>query len=271
VQVDVTGFLAVDKNADLVLLKVSGTPKTPLTLAQGNVATGQIIYAICAPQGMTGTISNGIVSAVRQVDDLRLIQITAPISQGSSGGPVVNRVGTVIGISTLVHTGGQNLNFAVDYTHLQALMRRMTATPVALAYLNGQSPSQPRQTQVSNTPSAKKIIKLKSTSYSLRHKINEQRWGDWAAWEDAKILITLDTENERITIYSSKTQVYDIAKDEGESTDDDGDETLSLYCIDNDGLRCTVRLVTLNSRNGELQLYVDYSDMSWVYEVYALD
>ena len=268
-EVNVTGYVAVDKNADLILLKVTGTPKTPLRLAHGSVATGQIIYAIGSPQGMEGTISDGIVSAVRRSDNLTFIQITAPISQGSSGGPVVNRVGEVVGISTLIHSGGQNLNFAVNYSHLQTLMRRMSATPTSLARLGGQSSGQASKARTASAQ--KKVIKLRSTAFSSRHKINEYKWSNWEDWKETNVLITIDTENDRITIYSAERQVYDIAEDEGESTDEDGDEALSLYCIDDDGVRCRVRLVYLNSRDGEVQLYVDYNDMSWVYSVYALD
>jgi hypothetical protein len=268
-EVNVTGYVAVDKDADLILLKVTGTSKTPLKMAHGNVATGQIIYAVGSPQGMEGTISDGIVSSVRKVENITLIQITAPISQGSSGGPVVNRVGEVVGISTLIHSGGQNLNFAVNYSHLQTLMRRMKTTPVSLAHLGGQSSGQAGK--ASTTSAQKKVIKLRSTAFSSRHKINEYKWSNWEDWKETNVLITIDTENDRITIYSAERQVYDIAEDEGESTDEDGDETFSLYCVDDDGVRCRVRLVYLNSRDGEVQLYVDYSDMSWVYSVYALD
>jgi hypothetical protein len=268
-EVNVTGYVAVDKNADLILLKVLGTPKTPLKLAHGNVATGQIIYAFGAPQGMEGTISDGIVSAIRKSDHLTFLQITAPISQGSSGGPVVNRVGEVVGIATLTYSGGQNLNFAVNYSHLQTLMRRVQATPTSLARLGGQSSVQTGR--ASTTPTREKVIKLRSTAFSSKHKINEYKWSNWSDWEEASVLITIDTDNDRITIYSSERQVYDIAENEGESTDEDGDETLSLYCIDDEGLKCTVRLVFLYSQNGKNQLYVDYNDISWVYNVYALD
>jgi hypothetical protein len=144
-QVRVTGYVAIDKNADLILLKVMGAPKSPLKLAHGKVTAGQIIYAIGAPQGMEGTISDGIVSAVRSVENITLVQITAPISQGSSGGPVVNRVGEVVGISTLTHTGGQNLNFAISYVHLQKLIAKMKQTPTNLAYLHERPQTQNNQ------------------------------------------------------------------------------------------------------------------------------
>ncbi|MDR3297679.1 MAG: serine protease [Prevotellaceae bacterium] len=269
ISVKVLGYVAVDKDVDLVLLKVSGKPRTPLKMATGNVSTGQIIYAIGAPQGMTGTISDGIVSAIRKVEGVNLVQITAPISQGSSGGPVVNRVGKVVGISTLIHTGGQNLNFAVAYTHLQALMQQMQAKPKKLALLNRQRPSS-QATQASGASANEDIVKLRSTECSLRYKV-DGRWNKWSAWEDASVLIVIDGGKERVSIYSAEEQVYDIIDTEEERTDEDGDDVLSLFCVDKDGKKCGVRLVAIRGSNERLQLYVNYSDMSWVYNVYALD
>jgi hypothetical protein len=266
-EVNVTGYVAIDKNADLILLKVTGKPKTPLKLAHGKVTTGQVIYAVGAPQGMEGTISDGIVSAVRTLKKLKLIQITAPISRGSSGGPIVNRLGEVMGIATLSHSSGQNLNFAVSYTHLQTLMGRMKATPTPLVRLARQHSSQ--ASSANTEPARSKVLKLRTTAVAARHKTSESRWGDWSDWEDASILITLDPGIERIIIYSQQRQVYDIAENDGDSTDKDGNETLSLRCIDDDGVSCTVRLVS--RQEGQLQLYVDYSNASWVYNVYALD
>ena len=89
--------------------------------------------------------------------------------------------------------------------------------------------------------------------------------------EETSVLITIDLNKERITIYSKETQVYDVAENEGETYDNDGDITLSLFCVDKDGLTCRIRLVKLISQDGRNQLYVDYNDMKWVYNVYPLN
>ncbi len=79
------------------------------------------MVAIGHPQGFANTVSDGLVSALRHVGPgFDLIQMSAPISPGSSGGPVLDDRGKVIGIATL-QFGGQNLNFAVPVRYLQRL------------------------------------------------------------------------------------------------------------------------------------------------------
>lgn len=115
------------------------------------------------------------------------------------------------------------------------------------------------------------VYKLKSSSLSIKTKINDYKWSDWSDWEEASILITIDVNKDRITIYSKETQIYDVAENEGESYDSDGDKTLSFYCVDKNGLTCRIRLIKLISQDNRNQLYVDYSDMKWVYNVFSLD
>jgi hypothetical protein len=103
----------------------------------------------------------------------------------------------------------------------------------------------------------------------MRYKINEYRWSKWSEWENSSVLIVINTETERITIYSKATQIYDIVEYEGKERDYDGDTTLSCYCVNKDGLTCRIRLVG-NPQIGRNQLYVDFDDMSWVYNVYNI-
>ena len=55
------------------------------------------------------------------------------------------------------------------------------------------------------------------------------------------------------------------------TTDVDDDETLKFQCVNEDGLKCFVRFVILKSQNGRKQLYVDFADMSWMYNIYKMD
>lgn len=149
---DIQGITAIDTDRDLVLLKISpvanlgGNPQkqvdltkfsdseleklanTPsLSLSLGNsdkVQVGETVYAVGNPQGLEGTFSQGIVSSIRQVGSDRVLQITAPISPGSSGGPVLNSKGEVIGVSVATFRGGQNLNFAIPSNYLKALIAK---------------------------------------------------------------------------------------------------------------------------------------------------
>jgi tetratricopeptide (TPR) repeat protein len=112
----VKGVVAVDAEGDLALLRVDAPPNQvrPLLLDRTSPQEGESVVVIGNPFGLEGSVTNGIVSAVRDIPTFgRIIQITAPISPGSSGSPVVNMQGQVIGVATLQITGGQSVNFAI--------------------------------------------------------------------------------------------------------------------------------------------------------------
>ena len=112
----VKGVLAVDGEGDIALLQVEvpASLVSPLTVVRTSPQEGEGIVVIGNPFGFEGSVSNGIVSAVRDIPNYgRIIQITAPISPGSSGSPVVNMSGQLVGVATLQLTDGQSLNFAV--------------------------------------------------------------------------------------------------------------------------------------------------------------
>lgn len=120
----VRGVLAVDGEGDLALLQVD-VPRAlavPLPLLRNVPQEGESIVVIGNPYGLEGSVSNGIVSAVREISGYgKIIQITASISPGSSGSPVVNMAGQVIGVATLQAAEGQNLNFAVPAERIAQL------------------------------------------------------------------------------------------------------------------------------------------------------
>jgi S1-C subfamily serine protease len=132
----VTGILKLDERNDLAFLSFDNTSIPALPLASGQPAIGDEIYAIGNPRGLKGTFSPGIVSGIRQFDADSLLLITAPISRGSSGGPVLNNRGEVIGVAMTAMRDGQNLNFAVPAAAIRAAaatMGKQTPLEKALA------------------------------------------------------------------------------------------------------------------------------------------
>jgi hypothetical protein len=119
---EIEGLVAGDRQTDIALLKLSGATGKPLALGNGEVEVGEQVYAVGNPEGLEGTFSEGIVSGRRRVGTDSLIQITAPISPGSSGGPVLDTQGNVVGVAAATLTNGQNLNFAVPVSYVKALM-----------------------------------------------------------------------------------------------------------------------------------------------------
>ena len=122
----VKNVLAVDAEGDVALLKVDAPPNLvrPLSLDRTSPQEGESVVVIGNPFGLEGSVTNGIVSAVRDIPGFgRIIQITAPISPGSSGSPVVNMQGQVIGVATLQITGGQSVNFAIPSERIAQLDR----------------------------------------------------------------------------------------------------------------------------------------------------
>lgn len=130
----VKSVLAVDAEGDVAILKIdTPAPIRPLPLVKTSPQEGESVVVIGNPLGLEGSVTNGIVSAVRDIPTFgRIIQITAPISSGSSGSPVVNMQGQVIGIATLQITGGQSVNFAIPSERISQLQ---ATTPMSLSEL----------------------------------------------------------------------------------------------------------------------------------------
>ncbi len=131
----VAGIVARDASGDLALLAVSMPWGESIPLAVTSILpeVGERVVVVGSPFGLEQTVSDGIVSAIRDTAERgRVLQITAPISPGSSGSPVVNLRGEVIGVAFLQFRGGQNLNFCISggrVTNLSAA----AGPPVSLA------------------------------------------------------------------------------------------------------------------------------------------
>lgn len=108
-------IVSEDEFNDLVVL-ATGAPASeavPLRISSFQPERGERVVVIGSPFGLEQSVSDGIVSAYRDMNNRKVLQITAPISPGSSGSPVVNTRGEVIGVASMQHIGGQNINFCI--------------------------------------------------------------------------------------------------------------------------------------------------------------
>jgi len=134
---DVTGVYVIDRSLDFALLKFPSRASPSLRLGNSDsVIAGQRVLAIGAPLGLETTITDGLVSAIRNGETRNLLQISVPVSHGSSGGPVLNEKGQVIGIvlSGVRSDLGENLNFALPINYVrEALATSARTDPVSVA------------------------------------------------------------------------------------------------------------------------------------------
>ena len=121
----IEGVTATDKTNDLALLKVTADGIKPLSLGDSDkVRIGETVYVAGNPKGLEGTFSDGIISSQRDKLTKERLQMITPISPGSSGGPVLNKKGEVIGVSFMTLEGGQNLNYAIPSEYLKKLIKQ---------------------------------------------------------------------------------------------------------------------------------------------------
>jgi len=129
----ISSVLAYDADIDLAVLKINATGLSYATLCKSPVSVGSTVYAIGSSRGMTNTYSQGIVTyADRIVDGVSYVQHDASITNGNSGGPLINANGEVVGINTWGISDSQNLNFAVCVEELDNLVY---GTPTTLSEL----------------------------------------------------------------------------------------------------------------------------------------
>jgi S1-C subfamily serine protease len=140
----VVGF---DARADLAVLRVSATGLPTLVLSRRESAVvGERVLAIGSPEGLVGSLSDGIVSSVRRDEAGLFYQLTVPLSPGSSGGPVIDDKGEVIGIVESSIGRGQNLNFARPVGDVVPLLHQaqaLTLTQLSTRLLQAQGRSRP--------------------------------------------------------------------------------------------------------------------------------
>jgi S1-C subfamily serine protease len=113
----------VDDAKDLVVLKIKGFQLPTVRLGDSDrVEAGESVVVISSPEGLTNSVTTGVISGVRRLETHRVFQITAPTSPGSSGGALFDSTGAVIGIVTYVLKSGQNINFAVPINYVRGMI-----------------------------------------------------------------------------------------------------------------------------------------------------
>ena len=138
-QFTIDGYVSLDKDRDLAILKVTDLLAPALPLGNSaNIQVGEAVYAVGNPRGLEGTFSPGVISSIRPEGNPvirgKVLQITAPISPGSSGGAVLNSRAQVIGIAVASIVDGQNLNFAIPSNYLEDLRKRSTTSELAKTF-----------------------------------------------------------------------------------------------------------------------------------------
>ena len=133
--VPVAGKLADDPVRDLALFKVTGKNLPTVSLGDSSaLRPGQRVVGITAPEGLGNTVADGLVSAVRELSSGPLVQVTVPLSPGSSGGPIFDLSGRVVAVAAAVLTEGQALNFAIPINAAKPLLAQPgRLTPLAAA------------------------------------------------------------------------------------------------------------------------------------------
>lgn len=116
---------AYDAAKDLCVMEVQGLDVAPARTGDANsVRVGQRVYAVGAPEGFELTLSEGLVSGLREAAGGRYIQTTAAMSEGSSGGGLFDSEGRLIGITAFIYSAGQHLNFAAPAEWAVDLMKQ---------------------------------------------------------------------------------------------------------------------------------------------------
>lgn len=202
---NVEGVYDFDIGRDTALLKVTGHDFEYLEIDTSTPVAGQRVYAIGSPKGLDNTISDGLVSNPnREIDGLDFIQISVPISSGSSGGALINEHGKVIGITSAgIGSNGndlvQNLNLAIPIHYINDLERTQVKSLTRLSSLVGKSydlalsatsvnlsAGTSTTVTVTYTPGTDEILTVGTMSSSIA----EVEWGNNISTGKCEIIIT---------------------------------------------------------------------------------
>jgi hypothetical protein len=184
---DVT-LVDTDERKDLALLKIRAANLPTVQLADSeSLQVGQTIFVLGAPFGLEGSLSQGLVSSIRpgaeiqsKLRGFRVIQFTAPISPGNSGGPLLDEWGKVVGLAFANLPEGQNLNLAIPSNYLSALVNAPSGASHPLTKMSAPSTPAAEITPAAALSSAKTIcIWVVSGSPVFKTEVTNKlnKWG----------------------------------------------------------------------------------------------
>ncbi len=191
---DAVDVLDIDKRKDIALIKIKAVDLPFLTVGKSStVDIGDQVFSLSTPLGVfQNTLSEGIVSGIRAGDGYRYFQVTAPISHGSSGSPIFNSKGEVIGIAAITISEGQNLNFAIPIDYAKGMLASPSQPRTLAAIYEPEPESEPEpdkkqpntaeKTTASAVPSNKTLDDMKKLGIGI---FLERQFGIWTL-DDAK-------------------------------------------------------------------------------------
>jgi len=111
--------------------------------------------------------------------------------------------------------------------------------------------------------------RFKTSGFSVLEKNEKGKWGKWSDLSLVNILVTLDTDKNRFLVYSRNIQLYEILSYQPES-ESESDLVYSFICKDNDGVDCTLSIITRKKQENRKQLYITYNDHVIVYNIFTM-
>ena len=113
------------------------------------------------------------------------------------------------------------------------------------------------------------VYKFKTSGFSVLEKTEKGKWGKWSDLELVNILVSLDTNKSRIVVYSQIIQLFEII-DYQDRTESDTDIVYTFTCKDNDGVDCTLSIITRKKQGNRKQLYINYEGRIIVYNIFNM-
>ncbi len=114
------------------------------------------------------------------------------------------------------------------------------------------------------------VFKFETENVCFREKTDAGTWTNWSDWKELNMSLHIDFDNDKVIIFLDNKVIFNISEYKPEEIDADGDSTHEFVCTDNDGVKCRIRLMILKSDNDRIQLYIDYPNYMFAYNLKLL-